>query len=46
MMYGISLHYYTVPTGDWGHKGSATSFNEAEYFATMERCLKMEELCN
>ncbi len=26
MMWGISLHYYTVPTGDWGHKGSATSF--------------------
>jgi alpha-L-arabinofuranosidase len=44
MMWGISLHYYTVPTGDWGHKGSATSFSEKEYFETMERCLKMEEL--
>ena len=44
MMWGISLHYYTVPTGDWGHKGSATSFSEKEYFGTMARCLKMEEL--
>jgi alpha-N-arabinofuranosidase len=43
-MWGISLHYYTVPTGDWGHKGSATSFNEDEYFGTMEKTLKMEEL--
>jgi len=44
MMWGISLHYYTVPTGNWGHKGSATSFSENEYFETMQRCLKMEEL--
>ena len=45
-MWGISLHYYTVPTGDWGHKGSATSFTEAEYMETMIKCLKMEELVN
>jgi alpha-N-arabinofuranosidase len=44
MMWGVSLHYYTVPTGIWGHKGSATSFTENEYFETMQRCLKMEEL--
>lgn len=43
-MWGLSLHYYTVPTGNWGHKGSATAFSEQEYFGTMERCLKMEEL--
>jgi alpha-N-arabinofuranosidase len=43
-MWGLTLHYYTVPTGDWGHKGSATSFNEGEYFSTMVNCLKMEEL--
>ena len=46
MMWGISLHYYTIPTGDWGHKGSATGFNEGEYFNTMVRTLKMEELIN
>lgn len=44
MMWGISLHYYTIPTGSWGHKGSATSFSESEYFQTMKNSLKMEEL--
>ncbi|MBB6127569.1 alpha-N-arabinofuranosidase [Mucilaginibacter lappiensis] len=44
MMYGLSLHYYTIPTGQWGKKGSATSFSESEYFNTMVNCLKMEEL--
>ena len=44
MMWGLSLHYYTVPTGNWGKKGSATSFTEQEYFSTMENALKMEEL--
>lgn len=44
MIYGLSLHYYTIPTGNWGKKGSATSFSESEYFNTMVNCLKMEEL--
>lgn len=44
MMWGVGLHYYTVPTGNWGHKGSATNFDEKEYFSTMKNCLKMEEL--
>jgi alpha-N-arabinofuranosidase len=44
MMWGLSLHYYTIPTGDWGKKGSATNFTEKEYFNTMVNCLKMEEL--
>jgi alpha-N-arabinofuranosidase len=44
MMWGLSLHYYTIPTGNWGHKGSATSFSEQEYFNTMVNCLKMDEL--
>lgn len=44
MMWGLSLHYYTIPTGKWGEKGSATKFTEAEYFSTMKNCLKMEEL--
>jgi len=43
-MWGLSLHYYTVPTGNWGHKGSATSFDEKEYFNTMVSTLKMEDL--
>ncbi|CAN5534002.1 alpha-L-arabinofuranosidase C-terminal domain-containing protein [soil metagenome] len=44
MMWGTALHYYTIPTGNWSHKGSATQFSEAEYFNTMVNCLKMEEL--
>ncbi|WP_235985728.1 alpha-N-arabinofuranosidase [Mucilaginibacter segetis] len=44
MMWGLSLHYYTIPTGNWSKKGSATKFSEQEYFSTMANCLKMEEL--
>jgi len=44
MMWGISMHYYTVPTSDWSRKGSATSFDENEYFNTMKNALFMEEL--
>jgi len=43
-MWGLSLHYYTLPTGNWGKKGSATAFDEKEYFNTMRNCLVMEEL--
>jgi alpha-N-arabinofuranosidase len=41
---GLSLHYYTIPTGNWSNKGSATQFDETEYFASIERTLRMEEL--
>lgn len=43
-MWGLSLHYYTIPTGKWGHKGSATQFDEKEYFSTMKNCLLMDEV--
>jgi alpha-N-arabinofuranosidase len=44
-MWGLTLHYYTLPTGKWGGaKGSATVFNEEQYFNTMKNCLRMEEL--
>ncbi len=43
-MWGLSLHYYTVPTGNWGKKGSATQFDEKEYLTTMRNCLMMDEL--
>ncbi|MFA7420836.1 MAG: alpha-N-arabinofuranosidase [Melioribacteraceae bacterium] len=43
LMQGLSLHYYTVPK-TWGDKGSATEFNEEEYFATMKKTLFMEEM--
>ncbi len=43
-MWGTTLHYYTLPTNNWSKKGSATNFDEKEYFATMRNCLVMEEL--
>ena len=42
-MNGLSLHYYTVP-GTWQKKGSATEFDEAEWFTTLKKALHMEEL--
>ncbi|MGJ7046072.1 alpha-N-arabinofuranosidase [Thermoanaerobacterium thermosulfurigenes] len=42
-MDGISLHYYTVP-GTWERKGSATDFDEEEWFMTMKKALYMDEL--
>ncbi|MDE5576233.1 MAG: alpha-N-arabinofuranosidase [Oscillospiraceae bacterium] len=41
---GISLHYYTVPTGDWNKKGSARYFSDEEYYSTISGTLRMEEL--
>ncbi len=43
-MDGLSLHYYTLPTGDWGKKGSATEFGEKEWHATLARTLGIEEV--
>ena len=42
-MQGLSLDYYTVPR-NWGDKGSATNFDEKEYFTTIEKTLFMDEL--
>src|SRR6185295_16264317 len=42
-MDGLSLHYYTLPTGDWAKKGSATEFGEDAWHATLARTLRMEE---
>ncbi|NLN42398.1 MAG: alpha-N-arabinofuranosidase [Clostridiales bacterium] len=43
MMDGLSLHYYTVP-GTWQSKGSATDFDEQDWFTTMKKTMFMEEL--
>jgi alpha-N-arabinofuranosidase len=43
-MQGLSMHYYTLPTGDWNRKGSATEFGEPAWHATLLRTLRMEEL--
>ncbi|GFR38054.1 intracellular exo-alpha-L-arabinofuranosidase 2 [Insulibacter thermoxylanivorax] len=42
-MDGISLHYYTVP-GEWSNKGSATQFDEQEWFTTLKKTLFMDTL--
>ncbi len=41
-MDGLSLHYYTLPTGNWGKKGSAVQFEEGEWHSTLVRTLRME----
>ncbi len=43
-MNGMSLHYYTLPTGDWNKKGSALDFDEKLWYRTLKATLKMEEL--
>ncbi len=41
----LSLHYYTVP-GVWEHKGSATDFTEDEWYTTLKKAIRMEDLLN
>jgi alpha-N-arabinofuranosidase len=42
MLEGIALHHYSVI--EWNNKGSATDFNEQDYFNTMKAVWRMEEL--
>ncbi|MDA0178430.1 alpha-N-arabinofuranosidase [Mesoflavibacter profundi] len=39
---GVALHSYSFV--EWDKKGSATDFDEAQYFSTMQTALKMDEL--
>lgn len=41
---GISLHYYTLPSGNFDQKGSATEFDNREYYQTIWQTLRMEEI--
>jgi alpha-N-arabinofuranosidase len=43
-MDALSLHYYVIPTGDWGKKGSATQFDEQAWANTMVQAQRMDEL--
>lgn len=43
-MDGLSLHYYTIPSGNWDKKGSAVDFNADEWYATLKNTCFMEEL--
>lgn len=46
MLWGISLHHYTIATGIWSKKGAATQFDEKEYFGGVKNALFMDELLN
>jgi alpha-N-arabinofuranosidase len=42
-MQGVSLHYYTV-TGWHGSKGSATRFDNEDYYWTLGKCREIEDV--
>lgn len=44
--YGLSLHYYTFPSGHWNSRGSATSFTEQEYAHSLVEAEKIETIIN
>lgn len=41
---GISLHYYTVPTGVWEKKGSAREFDSDLYYSTIAKTLHIDTI--
>lgn len=43
-MDALTLHYYTVTGSTWDNKGSATKFTEDEWYTTLFKTLKMDEL--
>src|SRR5664280_2130550 len=43
-MNGLSLHWYTLPTGNWTLKGSSTVFGEEEWHSTLVQTLRVGEL--
>lgn len=44
-MNGLSLHYYTIPTGTWHtRKGAATGFPKEEWHSTLWQALRMDDI--
>ncbi len=43
-MDALTLHYYTLPTDNWADKGNATGFTEEEYYTTLKKAYRMNEL--
>lgn len=41
---GFTLHHYTIPSGQWEKKGSATEFDDELYYSAMKNGLFMDEL--
>lgn len=46
MAYAISLHYYTLPNDNWDRKGSSTQFDTNDYYRTVCKAYRMDELIN
>jgi alpha-N-arabinofuranosidase len=40
----LSVHYYTLPTGDWNAKGPATGFGEDGWISTLWRALQLDDI--
>ena len=43
-MNALTLHYYTLCGDEWAHKGAATGFSTADFYKTLVRASRMEEL--
>ncbi len=43
-MDALSLHQYTIATGDWGAKSAATGFDESLYFKGIKQAMKMDDV--
>ncbi|MNZ83800.1 Intracellular exo-alpha-L-arabinofuranosidase 2 [compost metagenome] len=43
-MDGLSLHYYVVPGSSWADKGSATEFTVQEWFTTLQKAIRIDEV--
>ncbi|USX24216.1 alpha-N-arabinofuranosidase [Oxalobacteraceae bacterium OTU3CINTB1] len=41
---GITIHQYTVPTGNWDVKGKAVGFDEGEWISTLANASKMDRM--
>jgi alpha-N-arabinofuranosidase len=44
MMSGLSVHWYTLPTGEWKHKGSATAFPVEQWHSTIACAWRIDEI--
>ncbi len=42
-MEGLALHYYTLPTGDWGKKGASINFDKQAWVDTFAQTLRMDD---
>ncbi len=42
-MDALSLHYYTIPTGNWKHKGAAVGFGEDQWASTLQAAERIDE---